>query len=98
MFHNTDGIMLILRISGTDGGSKGCRSPSGYLLPSGRSGGGPQGESLHGFGICDGKGGGKQPPRGAVESLATAFPLKCGSIAARANGAEGVRKSVADLL
>ena len=31
-------------------------------------------------------------------SLLTAFPLKCGSLAARANGAEGVRKSVADLL
>ena len=25
----------------------------------------------------------------------TAFPLKCGSLAARANGAEGVRESVA---
>ena len=31
-------------------------------------------------------------------SLLTAFPYKCGSLAARANGAEGVRKSVADLL
>ena len=27
----------------------------------------------------------------------TAFPLKCGSLAARANGAEGVRESVAGL-
>ena len=70
----------MLWISGTYGGSEAGRSPAGYLLPSGRSGGGPQGESLHGFGICDGKGGGKQPPRGAVESLATAFPLKCGGI------------------
>ena len=31
-------------------------------------------------------------------SLLTAFPYKCGSLAARANGAWGVRKSVADLL
>ena len=30
-------------------------------------------------------------------SLLTAFPYKCGSLVARANGAEGVRKSVADL-
>ena len=44
------------------------------------------------------KGSGRQPLRGAVESLATAYPLKCGSLAARANGAEGVRESVADLL
>ena len=44
------------------------------------------------------KGSGRQPLRGAVESLATAFPLKCGSLAAGANGAEGVRESVTDLL
>ena len=86
--------MLILRISSTYGVSKGKRSPSGYLLPSGRSEGGSQGESLHGFGVCGGKGGGKQPPRVAVESLATAFTFKCGSLAARANGAWGVGKSV----
>lgn len=44
------------------------------------------------------KGSGRQPLRGAVESLATAFPLKCGSLAAGAGGAEGVRESVTDLL
>ena len=75
-------IMLILRISSTYGGSEGGRSPAGYLLPSGRSGGGTQGESLHGFGVCGGRGGGKQP-RGAVESLATAFTLKCRSLGLR---------------
>ena len=67
------------RIQGTDGRA-GTMAPGRLSSPLRGAGGGSQGESLHGFGACGGKGGGKQPPRGAVKSLATAFPYKCGSL------------------
>ena len=58
------------------------RLPGDYL-PLGGPGGTDQQESVAGL---------------SGHSLLTAFPYKCGSLVARANGAEGVRKSVADLL
>ena len=73
------GLCYGKRIQGTDGGA-GTPSPGRLSSPLRGAGGGSQGESLHGFGVCGGKGGGKQPPRGAVKSLATAFPYKCGSL------------------
>ena len=82
----------MLWISGTCGGSKVGRSPGDCVPPWGL--GGIPGRVSPRLRVCVGKGSGKQPLRGAVESLATAFTFKCGSLAARANGAWGVGKSV----
>ena len=76
--------MLILRISSTYDDSKVGRSPGDYVPP--RGSGGIPGRVSPRLRECDGKGSGKQPLRGAVESLATAFPLLGGKGAVRSGG------------
>ena len=63
----------MLWISSTCGDSKVGRSPADCLPP--RGSGGIPGRVSCRLRVCDGKGSGKLPLRGAGKSLATAFPL-----------------------
>ncbi len=76
----------MLWISSAYGGSKAGRSPGDYLPLGGP--GGIQGRVSPRLRVCDGKGSGKLPLRGAVESLATAFSLLGGKGALRPGGDE----------
>ena len=74
----------MLWISSAYGDSEAGRSPSDYL-PLGGPGGIPGRVSCR-LRVCDGKGSGKQPLRGAGKNLATAFPLLGGKAQAAPDG------------